>query len=505
MATSNTRSQGGWRRHGPGMLALALGGLVAPGMADVKPCSLFSDGAVLQRDVHVPVWGTASDGEKVTVKFQEQEVSTTTKEGRWLVRLQPLKAGGPFTMTITGSNVVEIRDLLVGEVWLCSGQSNMEIPVSQCENPEPVVGSSADARLRLFTVPKAEIPPNHIGPIPELTAKWAVADPATVAGFSGVGYFFGRRLRSELDVPVGLINSSYGGSYAALWMSSRIFKELDSSGTYRNGWLYDSMLRPLQPYALRGVIWYQGESDADNSLRYRKQFPALIRNWREDWQQGDFPFLFVQLTGFNFYQQDVPTEPQEQTTWAELREVQAQTAATVSNTAMVVTTDLGSPENVHPVRKKEIGDRLALTAAGMVYGKGNRYRFPEFKALRIDGDQAVITFAHAEDGLAARGDTVTGFTIAGADRKFYNAHATVAGNGVTVSSPRVPQPVAVRYGWANYPLTNLFDQEGRPAAPFRTDDFPLLKCRKCRSMGGRGIANGICNECGGEAEEYKTP
>ena len=489
----------------PCLLAAAVGFMSICALGDVKPCSLFSDGAVLQQEMQVPVWGTAGDGEKVTVKLQDQELSTIAEAGRWMVRLKPMKSGGPFTMTISGSNIIEVKNIMIGEVWICSGQSNMEFPVAQCENAEKSTAVSADPMMRLFNVPKVEIPPNHIGPIPEMITTWTECEPGSVAKFSGVGHFFGRKLREALKVPVGLINISFGGSYAALWMSGKVRAQTAGSGTYRNGWLYDSMLRPLQPYAIRGVIWYQGESDADNSLRYRKEFPALIKNWRDDWNEGEFPFLFVQLTGFNFYKKQVPAEPQEQSTWAELREVQALAAATFPNTAMVVTADLGSPENVHPPRKKEIGDRLAMTAEGMVYRKNVSYKFPEFKEMKIEGDKALITFSNAEGGLAVQGAAISGFTISGTDRKFYNADAVVDGDKVAVSSDKVPHPVAVRYGWANYPVMNLFSKDGLPAAPFRTDDFPLVKCGKCKSRGGRGITNGICNECGGQAEEYKQP
>ncbi len=474
-------------------------------VADLKPSSLFSDGAVLQRDMPIPVWGTAGDGEKVTVTFQGQKVSTTAQAGRWLVRLPPLKAGGPFTMTISGGRTIEIKDILVGEVWICSGQSNMEMPVSECAHAGESIASSEDSMLRLFHVPKVEIPPNHVGPIPELTAKWAVCQPGAVSRFSGVGYFFGRKLRSTLNVPVGLIHISFGGSYAALWLNSETLTALAGGGTYRNGWLYDSMLRPLQPYAMRGVIWYQGESDADNALRYRREFPAMIKLWRDDWGQGSFPFLFVQLPGFNFYKAKVPVEPQEQATWAELREVQSQTAATVANTAMVVTTDVGDPVQLHAPRKREVGERLALTAQGLVYGQDIPYQSPAFKSMAIKDAQATVTFDHATGGLIVRGDAATGFTIAGEDGVFHHAQATVKGSAVTVLSPQVSRPVAVRYGWANYPRTNLFNTQGLPASPFRTDAFPLVKCPQCGSRTGDGCTGGRCNKCNVPCAPYDKP
>ncbi len=490
----------------PGLLTAAICFATVTALGDVKPHALFSDGAVLQQEMSVPVWGTATDGEKVTVRFQGQELSTVAQDGRWMVRLKPMKPGGPFHMTITGNNTVEITNMMVGEVWICSGQSNMEFPVAQCTNAAEAMASSPDSMMRLFNVPKREMPPDRAGPIPQMTTRWTECEPGSVAKFSGVGYFFGRRLRETLKVPVGLIHISCGGSSIYLWMNSKTLTELAGGvEAHGNGWLYDSMVRQIQPYAIRGVIWYQGESDADNSLKYRKAFPALIKNWREDWQECSFPFLFVQLTSWNFWKADVSPEPQEQSTWAELREAQARTAATVSNTAMVVTTDLGSPKDVHPARKKEIGDRLAMAAEGMVYGKDTHYTSPEFKNMTVKGSQAVITFAHVKGELVTHGPAVCGFAIASEDRIFYNADAVVEGDKVTVSSPKVPSPAAVRYGWANCPLMNLFLSDGLPVAPFRTDDFPLLKCSKCKSVSGRGIKNGICNECGGPAEEYRLP
>ena len=231
----------------------------------------------------------------------------------------------------------------------------------------------------------------------------------------------------------------------------------------------------------------------------------MIKLWRKDWGQGDFPFLFVQLPGFNFYKKDVPTEPQEQTTWAETREVQSQTAATIPNTAMVVTTDVGDPVNVHPPYKFEVGQRLALAARAMVYGQKLRYRSPVFKSMRLVDSRAIITFDHAEDGLIVRGKSVTGFTLAGKDGIFHNATATVEGDTVTISTPDVPHPVDVRYGWANYPQTNLFNKTGLPVSPFRTDDIPFSKCPRCRSQTGDGCTKNRCNKCGVLCEPYTKP
>ncbi|MCJ8330251.1 MAG: sialate O-acetylesterase [Lentisphaeria bacterium] len=468
-------------------------------MCDLTLSPLFSNGAVLQREMPVPVWGTATDGQKITVKFQKQTHSTIAEKGKWRVTLKPLKTGGKHTLSVSGEKTITRKNIQIGEVWICSGQSNMEQTVAESEHTSrKMLSSCNDVGLWLFNVPK----PPMTGPLPKLTTHWTAAAPNTVAKFSGVGYFFARELRKSLKVPVGIINITFGGSYIALWMDGKTRRELAGTGVYANGRLYDAMVRPISSYAIRGVIWYQGESDADNSLRYKREFPAMIKLWRNDWGQSDLPFLFVQLPGFNFYKKDLSTKPQEQATWAELREVQSQTAAIVPNTAMVVTTDVGDPVLLHPPRKLEIGQRLALTARAMVYEQKVRYRSPIFKLLKINGSLAIVTFDNANDGLIARGNPVTGFTLAGKDGVFHNASATIKGNTVRISSPKVPRPVHVRYGWANYPNTNLFNKAGLPASPFRTDNIPFIKCSKCRSQTGDGTTKGRCNKCNAPCKPY---
>jgi sialate O-acetylesterase len=497
-----------------GLLA-ALTGPAA--WATVKPHGLFTDGAVLQQGMPVPVWGTAADGEKVTVTLQEQTVSTTARDGRWKLRLPPLRAGGPFTMRIAGENRVELRDILVGEVYVCSGQSNMEWPVSLTVDSPRVIAQSADAMLRLFTVPKAI----SNTPVSEVSGSWQTCGPETVPGFSAVAYFFARELRRALKVPVGLIHSSWGGTPAEAW-TSRATLESDSSlreyldryvraldaypaalkayGTalgdhiqavenarregrelpglpgppdnpenfQRPTGLYNAMIVPLQPYAIRGAIWYQGESNAGRAYQYQELFSAMIRNWRADWGQGDFPFLFVQLAPF----MKIESEPKE-SAWAELREAQRLTSLSVPHTAMAVITDVGDAYDIHPREKETAGARLARAARATVYGEGITPSGPMYEAMEVRGDHAILRFRDVGRGLMAKGGELTGFTIASADRKWLPARAVIRGDRVIVSSPRVARPVAVRYGWANYPVVNLYNREGLPASPFRTDDFPL--------------------------------
>ncbi|MCS6859975.1 MAG: sialate O-acetylesterase [Abditibacteriales bacterium] len=481
--------------------------------AEVKPHALFSDNAVLQRGVSVPVWGTAKDGEKVTVKFNGQEVSTTAKDGKWMVRLRPLKAGGPFTLTIQGENTIELKNVLVGEVWVCSGQSNMQWPVSASANPQETIANSPDAMLRLFTVPRRAAD----APESDVQGNWVVCGPETVPNFSAVAYFFGRDLRKALNVPVGLISTNVGGTPAEAWTSRRVlesdpmlrgylerhelavknypqalerFKAAEekakAEGTppprppanpaqslQRPCGLYNAMIAPLIPYAIKGVIWYQGESNVGRAYEYRTLFPAMIRNWREDWGLGDFPFLFVQLAPF----MQIVNEPQEGA-WAELREAQLLTFLKTPKTGMAVITDAGDPNDIHPKQKEPVGARLALAARAIAYGERIVYSGPIYKSMKVEGNKVVLSFDHVGGGLVAKDGDLKGFTIAGEDRKFYNAHAAIKGNTVVVWSPQVERPVAVRYGWANCPVVNLYNKEGLPASPFRTDDFPMVTAPK---------------------------
>jgi len=436
-------------------------------LAAVKPHGLISNSAVLQQGVNVPVWGTANNGEKVTVKFQKQEVSTIAQDGKWMVQLKPLYAGGPFAMIISGENTIELYNILVGEVWVCSGQSNMEFPISLTANAQEVITASKDPRLRLFTVPRAM---SNV-PLHDLAGNWQECGTDTIPHFSAVGYYFGVNLRKALNVPVGLIHSSWGGTAIQPWMSSHILRdnpERKNISKSDSGVLYNAMITPLQSYAIQGVIWYQGECNANEAFQYRSLFPAMIRSWREDWGQGKFPFLFVQLAPWK----KIKPEPQD-SAWAELRETQLLTSLNVPRTAMVVITDAGDQIDIHPKQKEPVGARLAMAALAVAYGRHIVYHGPIYKTMSIKADKAILTFKHVGGGLTTRNGTLRGFTIAGADRKFFNAHAEIRRQTVIVWSPQVLNPVAVRYGWADYPVVNLYNKEGLPASPFRTDDYPI--------------------------------
>ena len=488
-------------------LAAALAAPVTATRADVKPNGLFTDGAVLQQGIAVPVWGTAKDGEKVTVKFQDQTVTATAQEGRWMVRLQPLKAGGPFTMTISGENSVTLTNVLVGEVWLCSGQSNMAFALARATNATEAIAAAGDPQLRLFTVPRDAADE----PRTDITGSWRQSAPATASNFSAVAYFFGRDLRRALKVPVGLIHSSVGGTLAEAWTSraaleadpdlrrilerqAEAVKNYDPAkaaarhraalashkeavaqakaegkkapaapraaedprrATRRPSGLYNAMIAPLQPYALAGAIWYQGEANSGRAAEYQQLFPAMIRDWRQAWRQGDFPFLFVQIA------------PHERMS-PEIREAQWLTWQKVPRTGMAVITDIGNATDIHPTQKEPVGGRLALAARAIANGEKIEYSGPVYDSMRVEGDRAILSFTHIGGGLVAKDGELKGFTIAGSDGKFVRAAAKIEGDKVAVSSPAVPKPAAVRYGWAAVPEVNLFNKEGLPATPFRT-------------------------------------
>lgn len=634
-----------------GCLALAIASVRLE--ADVVPASLFCDHAVLQQGMPVPVWGAAAEGEQVTVEFAGQHATTTAHDGRWMVRLAPLAAGGPHTLTITGNNRVVISDVLVGEVWLCSGQSNMARRLGPQEDQKPLVNwepavATADLpQIRHFGVTRK----TAFAPETTVEGQWLVCSPSTAPDFTAVGFYFGRAIHQTRGVPVGLIHSSWGGTPAEAWMSWAALDEIpdfasaradqalarkdpaaaralyeqrradwyarsdpgqkadlpwqqpkidetawgtmnlptawekaglpdydgivwfrrefalpdswagkpvdlhlgaidDEDTTWVNGhqvgatsgwnlpriyhvpatllhpgrnvvavrvldtgaggglwgngdplrlvraddpalppisldgsWryraaaafttlpaqpsdmvqsasapnvLFNGMIAPLQPYAMRGVIWYQGETNSGRARQYRTLFPALIADWRRGWDQGEFPFLFVQIaphTGM------VP----------EIREAQLLAWQHTANTAMAVTLDVGDEKDIHPANKQPVGERLALAARALAYGEQLEYSGPIYASAEFKAGRAVLHFTHIGGGLVAPGGELQGFTLAGSDKVFHPATAAIIGDTIEVSADGVAEPVAVRYAWANFAQGNLFNRAGLPASPFRTD------------------------------------
>jgi sialate O-acetylesterase len=491
--------------------------------AAVKPNSLFTNNGVLQQGVDVPVWGTANEGEKVTVEFAGQTLITTTVNGKWMVKLKPLKATSEAqTLTVKGENTMTISNILVGEVWLCSGQSNMGFPlraVKALGDYPKVAEVLKDAQnyslIRQFSVPlkkSTDIP----AIVDDVNGKWNVCDSKTAENFSAVAYFFGRDLFKKLNVPIGLVNSSYGGTACENWMSKETLesfpemksimenylKNLKEFGPKLQGYLlneasllqqfsvdsalavqqgkplpkkptapmspaerggptglWNTMLYPLIPYAIKGAVWYQGEANASRGIQYRTLLPAMINNWRTEWKQGDFSFLIVQIPGWKNH-------------YPELKEAQLLTWQKVKNTAMTVTYDLDDTLDVHPGNKQPVGERLVLAARAVAYGEKIEYSGPVYKSMKVDGNKIILTFDHVGGGLVIKGNELKDFTIAGEDKKFVPALAEIVKDKVVVSAEGIDNPVAVRAGWRFCPQMNLYNKENLPATPFRTDVTP---------------------------------
>ncbi len=473
----------------------------APGRGRLTAAPLFTDHMVLQQGIAVPVWGNARPGQKVTVRFAgQQHTAPTGKRGQWQVKLLPLKATAEGrTLTIESDGEVRnYKDVVVGEVWVCSGQSNMQYAMKQTNDGKAAIAAADHPLIRFFGRTPGVRAPDH----------WQACKPENVAHLSAVAYFFARRLHQDQKTPIGLIVRAVGGTTIQRWASPRHYRtnaiiqklaeqaaersdefaqlevekkkydkrnkppagkarwlaEMSNLAYYRNvGGLYERMIRPLQPFAIRGVIWYQGEFNNRNrqAFEYREWQENLVQGWRKEWAQGDFPFLFVQMQGLG------------NATTALLRESQATTLKRCNNTAMAVICDQST--GLHPLEKQVAGDRLAIAASSLVYGADHPAMGPSFKSLEIVDGKAVVTFDRADDGLVCKGEPLRGFFIAGADKKFHLAKAEITGkNQVTVRSEKVPQPVAVRYAWLNTPRghMNLFNHAGLPAAPFRTDNWP---------------------------------
>ncbi len=504
------------KKKGSGMTVLvstlaAFAVLAAPARAEVKLPDVFSDNMVLQREQAVPVWGTADPGEKVSVSFNGQSASATAgKDGRWMLRLKKMTAGGPFDLTVSGTNTVTYRNVLVGEVWLCSGQSNMWWTIDRITGIEPIVKAANYPTLRVFQFWTPEN--DSFGKRP----TWEVCSPESIKEFSAVAFFYGKYLSEELGVPVGLIHSSMGGSVPETWMTrktlqsdkefrpiiaywdslmtaypgakDRYVRYLDELARQKqeNGpapkdpnlpflpkpfrfsmlyptWLYGVQLEPLVPFGMRGVIWFQGESSMARAAQYRRLFPAMIKEWRNIWGQGDFPFIYAQLANCKSNPRQLP----------ELREMQ-RLSLSVKNTAMAVTVDIGDESNVHFNNKWDVGRRLALAAFGTVYGRDIVYSGPMYRSMQKEGNAIRLKFDHRAGGMETKdGAPLREFIIAGKDRVFHTAEAKFSGRDILVSSKEVPDPVAVRYGWSDIPKCNLANDAGLPASPFRTDNWPL--------------------------------
>jgi sialate O-acetylesterase len=378
---------------------------------------------------------------------------------------------------IRGKNTIELDDVLVGEVWICSGQSNMQWSIKQSADPEATAAAANHPRLRLFSVPRR----GASEPQADVEGAWAVCTPESAGDFSAVGYHFGRHLQDALDVPIGLIGSNYGGTPAEAWTSRETLaasetlrpildRPIDAGNAQSPTVLYNAMIAPLVPYGIRGAIWYQGESNAGRAWEYRTLFPAMIGDWRKSWGT-ELPFFFVQLAPFQPGR--AADYPAGESDWAELREAQLYTMQTVSRTGMAVITDVGDAADIHPQQKEPVGRRLALAAQAVAYEMPVEPSGPIYRAMHIEDGRAVLEFSHLGGGLVAEGGPLKGFTACGPDHVFHPAVAEIDGDSVVVRSDAVSEIVAVRYGWADVPDVNLWNKAGLPASPFRTDDFPV--------------------------------
>jgi len=461
--------------------------------AEVKLASIFTDSMVLQCDMPVPVWGWAGKGEGVTVEFGGQsKTATASKDGNWKVTLDKLTATGqPHTLTVSGSNKIELKDVLVGEVWICSGQSNMEWPLQMSLNGKDEVAAAKHPQIRLFNVVG-----HTTSPVAKdtLNGKWQPCTPASANRFSAVGYFFGRRLAKELNVPIGLVGSNWGGTRIEPWISPAGFHsvpELASQAEKVDAYtadtkinhsapsaIYNAMVHPLAPFAMRGGIWYQGESNGSEGESYYHKKKALVEGWRRLFNP-DLAFYWVQLANFR-----APNEkPEGGDGWARIREAQRK-ALEIKHTGMAVITDIGAAKDIHPRNKQDVGHRLAQWALHQTYDRKKLVPSgPLYKSQKIEGGKIRLSFDHAGAGLIAGEKSglepvkpadakLKHFAVAGSDKKWHWADAVIDGDTVVVSSAQVPKPVAVRYAYTTNPQgANLYNKDGMPASPFRTDDW----------------------------------
>ncbi len=489
--------------------------------AQVRLPKLFSDHMVLQRETPIHVWGWSEPGEEVIVALDQQHATTKGNDiGQWSVYLAPESAGGPYQLTIRSTNVVTVSDVLVGDVWLASGQSNMEMPLkglttAVVKDSAKTISAASHPQIRLLRLEKTA----SAYPLNDISANWTVCTPQTAADFSAVAYFFARDIQAREHVPVGLIDSTWGGTFIQAWLSfdrlssdpsllpvfSAYAKMMDDQGdvalavalekraddaarlahkplpehpwhpgpdSFTPAVLYNGMIAPLIPYPIKGVIWYQGESNSLLSQvgMYSNLFSALIGDWRSKWREGNFPFLFVQISTFDTTPGvDLKTKDFD---WGTLRDAQRR-ALSLVGTAMAVSLDVGDAQNIHPPDKETVGERLALAARAVAYGEIVEYSGPLFRQAVPVAAEICVSFDHAS-GLMSHGDALVGFEVAGEDRIFFAASARISGDTVFASSAKVPHPIYVRYAWANAPRANLYNSAGLPASTFTSEEQPVV-------------------------------
>ncbi len=446
-------------------------------LAKIWTPSILSDNMVLQQQSTAIIWGwTTATNETITISgsWNNKKVSVQAHQGVWQAQLPTPIAGGPYTLTIEGHEQLVFSNVLIGEVWIASGQSNMQwTPNMGLDNVQEEIQNANYSNIRFFQVPQRK----SNTPQDDTPGQWATCTPETMQDFSSVAYFFGRKLHKNLNVPVGLISSNWGGTPVEVWIPSELItadEELQAAANKlsefewwpeKPGVTYNSMIHPLVKFNIAGAIWYQGESNRANATSYYRSFPLLINSWRNSWKK-DIPFYFTQIAPFTYEKDEKDIKA------AVVRDAQLQTMHTVVNTGMVVTNDIGNLKDIHPTNKQEVGRRLALWALAKTYGaKIPAYSGPVYESMEVVKNKIILHFDHAEGGLMMKGKTLKEFYVAGEDKIFHEAKARIKGSTVIVSSSSVKNPIAVRFAFYDKALPNLFNSEGLPASAFRTDDW----------------------------------
>ncbi|GAA4496836.1 sialate O-acetylesterase [Hymenobacter ginsengisoli] len=456
--------------------------------AQVRLPSLFTDNMVMQQQADCAVWGWAKAGSTITVAPSWAKQKYTAKAdaaGKWKLKVStPAASYTPYTLSVSGDGpAIQLKNVLIGEVWLCCGQSNMEMPLKGFKG-QPVLGSneailhSKNDQLRLYTVPRSSVTE------PQENSKaspWRLAEPEAVSNFSATAYYFGRLLQEQLHVPVGLLHCSYSGSFIEAWMDAENLRQFAGVKIPAKGdtiklvsrtatTLYNGMLHPIEGYGIKGAIWYQGESNYDRPDEYAQLFTAMVKQWRTQWGMGDFPFYYAQIAPFDYTRTSKNKGGKYNSAF--IRDTQRKLQDQVPNTAMAVLLDIGEETSIHPMRKEPGGTRLALLALAQTYGrKGFGALSPTYEAMTLKDKTIQLRFKNSPNGMTTFGQELTGFEIAGADQKWYPAKASINGSSITVSADAVAAPVAVRYAFQDFTRATLFSNEGLPVSSFRTDDW----------------------------------
>lgn len=453
----------------------------APTYAEIKLPAIFGHHMVLQQQTDAAIWGTSSENTSVEVTTSWNSKSYTTlsdAKGNWKLKVATPEAGGPYSITISDGKPLTLENVLIGEVWILSGQSNMQMPLKGYMN-QPILDSndaiagSKNKSIRIFTVARDK----SLETLSDFTGEWAESEPESIVDFSAAGYFFGKMIHQALDVPVGLIHSSWGGTRIEPWISENGIVDYDwvklpnksSKEDFSQQTptvLFNAMISPMVGLAFRGALWYQGESNRNEPKEYEQLMRGLAENWRAEWGIGDFPFYYAQIAPFNYGNNGLNS--------AFLREAQLKASTSIPNFGMASLMDAGEEFFIHPPNKAIVGKRLAYLALSQTYGlKGIAYSGPVLKEMTVEGSVVKLTFNHAENGLTTFGKELKHFSVAGENQQFVPATAYISQQGITVFSPRVEKPVAVRYAFEDFVIGELYNTEGLPASSFRTDDWAL--------------------------------